>query len=126
MYQGYRIKINGNIVENQMIASGSYSIKKTQRVLREYYDATGTRREELSPRVTAVINFTIREHNLQEHTAVMQILEVENQVEVEYWDDKKLAYGLGYFKVESYKVEHQNATQNDIRYKNMPITLREY
>lgn len=126
MYQGYRVKINGNIVQNQMIARGSYSVQKERRVLASYYDAKGVKHEELSKRETAIIKFTIRDRNLAEHAAMMKILEVENNVEVEYWDDKKLVYNIGYFKVESYKIEHQNAFQNDIMYKSMPLTLREY
>jgi len=126
MYQGYRIKINGNILDNQMIVRGSYSIQHTQRVIAEYYDQLGVRHEELSPRKTATISFTIREHGLNEHEEIMKLLEIENQVEVEYWDDKKIKYAIGYFKIENYKFGHQNAFKNDIRYKDTPITLREY
>lgn len=126
MYQGYRIKINGRILDNQLIARGSYSILPKQRVIAEYYDQLGVRHEELSPRKTVEISFTIREHDMQEHREIMKLLEDENHVEVEYWDDKKMAYGLGDFKIENYKLEHKNAFKNDIRYKDTPITLREY
>lgn len=126
MYQGYRIKINGKILDNQLIARGSYSILPKQRVIAEYYDQLGVRHEELSPRETVEISFTIREHDLKEHEKIMKLLEVENHVEVEYWDDKKMVYSLGYFKIEKYKMDHGNAFENDIRYKDTPITLREY
>lgn len=126
MYQGYRVKINGNIVRNQMIINGSYSIYKERRVLDTYYDAKGFKHEELSQRETATINFTIRERNLTEHAEIMKLLEVESNVEVEYWDDKKLVYNIGYFKIENYKIEHKNAFQKGIWYKSMQITLKEY
>lgn len=126
MYQGYRVKINGNIVRNQIIVRGSYSAQKERRVLAKYYDGYGVKHEELSPRETVTISFTIREHNIAEHAEIMKILETENNVEVEYWDDKKLVYNIGYFKIESYKIEHQNAFQNNIMYKSMPLTLKEY
>ena len=126
MYQGYRIKINGKILDNQMIVRGSYSSQPKQRVIAEYYDQLGVRHEELSPRTTVTISFTICEHDLKEHEEIMKFLEVENHVEVEYWDDKKMAYALGDFKIENYKFDHKNAFKNDIRYKDTPITLREY
>lgn len=126
MYKGYRIKINGNVIKNQMIVRGSYSFEKAERKLTEYYDQLGVRHEELSPRKTAIISFTIRERTLSENTEIMSILEVEENAEVEYWDDKKGEYRSGYFKIESYKLGHHNAFENDIRYKDTPITLREY
>lgn len=126
MYQGYRIKINGNIIENTMIERGSYSFEKKRRIIREYFDSTGTKHQILSPRETATVTFTLKERNLQEHSVVMKTLEIENNVEVEYWNDKKLKYELGYFKIESYRLEHSNATKGDINYKSTPITLTEY
>lgn len=126
MYQGYRVKINGIIIENNMIIKGSYSTEKSRRVLSEYYDQKGIKHQELSPRETITINFTLKERNIKEQEIVMKALSVENYVEVEYWDDKKLQYELGYFKIETYKLEHKAASRTDIRYKDTPLILKEY
>lgn len=127
MYNGYRLKINGYIIENKNIARGSYSIIRKRRVIASYYDAAGYKHEELSRRETHDITFTIREMSDAEYNSVIRpALEKTDWTEVEYWDDIKQEYGIGYFKIKEYTLSHENALKNEIRYKSTQITLEEY
>lgn len=126
MYNGYRIKINGIIVDNNIISRGSYSLQKKKRVLAEYYDANGDRHEETSPREKAEISFTIRERTTKEQSGLSGIWEVCENILVEYWNDKTATYETGLFKMESPVFKHRNTLGGTINYDRTTISLREY
>jgi len=124
-YRGYRIKVNGHIIDNTMITKGSYTSTQTRRVIASYYDAAGGFHEELSPAVKMKIGFTIREHDMEEHTALLSAFSTGRNVTVEYWNDTTGSYATGVFRVEDFSVPHQYALQNRIRYGAISVKLKE-
>lgn len=125
MYRGYRIKINGNIIANTMLKKGSYTSKQTRMVIASYYDAAGGFHEELSPAVKMEIGFTIREHDMEEHAALLSAFSTGRNVTAEYWNDRTETYATGVFRVEDFEVPHQYALQKKIQYGEIPVKLKE-
>ena len=123
MYQGYRIKVNGTIIDNMMIKRGTYYSIPTTRVISSYYDAADNLHEELSPVKKMEIGFTIREHSAEEHIAIMAAFPGRN-VTVEYWNDTTGVYDVGTFRVDDLKASHKHAA-NGIRYGEIPVKLKE-
>jgi hypothetical protein len=123
MYQGYRIKVNGTIIDNMMIKRGTYYSVPTTRVLSSYYDAAGGFHEELSPVKKMEIGFTIREHDAEEHTAIVSAFTGRN-VSVEYWNDTTGEYNMGVFRADDLKTSHKYAA-GGIRYGEIPVKLKE-
>lgn len=124
MYQGYRIKVNGTIISDFMIKRGSYHSLPKSRVLASYYDAAGGFHEELSPVAKMEISFTIREHDMEEHTAFLSAFSTGRNVSVEYWNDTTGAYATGVFRVEDMKMPHKHAA-GGIRYGEIAVKLKE-
>ena len=123
MYQGHRIKINGTTIGNSMIKRGTYYSVPTTRVISSYYDAAGGFHEELSPVKKMEIGFTIREHSVEEHTAIMAAFTGRN-VSVEYWNDTSGTYDIGVFRVDDLKTSHKH-TAVGIWYGEIPVKLKE-
>ena len=123
MYQGYRIKVNGTIIDNMMIKRGTYYSVPTTRVISSYYDAAGGFHEELSPVKKMEIGFTIREHYLEEHAAIMSAFP-ERNVLVEYWNDTTGEYKTSVFRVDDLTTSHKY-TAGGIRYAEIPVKLKE-
>ena len=123
MYRSYRIKINGNIVDNLMIKRGTYYSIPTTRVIDSYYDAAGGFHEELSPVKKMEIGFSIREHSAEEHIAIMSMFTGRN-VSVEYWNDTTGEYSMGVFRVEDFRTPHKHAASG-IRYGEIEVVLKE-
>ena len=122
-YRGYRIKINGITIDNMMIKRGTYYSVPTTRVISSYYDAAGGFHEELSPVKKMEIGFTIREHDVEEHAAIMPAFTGRN-VSVEYWNDTTGEYCVGVFRADDLKASHKH-TAGGIRYKEIPVKLKE-
>lgn len=123
MYRGYRIKVNGTIIDNMMIMRGTYYAIPVSRVLDSYYDAAGGFHEEIHPKKKMEIGFTIREHSMEEHIAIMAAFPGRN-VSVEYWNDTTGEYNMGVFRVDDLKASHKHAA-GGIRYKEIPVKLKE-
>lgn len=126
MYSGYRVKINGIIIQNVMIKRGSFSCKKVRRTILSKYDAAGVLHEIKSAHETYEISFTIRERSIEEHAEIMQALQKQDQVTVEFWNDFLVEYSTGIFRIEDFACEHTNVTGDSLRYKDLPLTLKEY
>lgn len=124
-YQGYRIKVNGTTIGNMMIKRGSYYAKPTRRVLESYYDAAGGFHEELSPVVKMEIGFTVREHDMDEHAALISAFSTGRNVSVEYWNDNTREYAAGVFRVDDMKMPHKYALPGRIRYGEIAVKLKE-
>lgn len=123
MYKGYRLRVNGAIIENLMIVRGSYKMKPEQRVFASYYDANGTYCEELSP-VKANIQFSIRDRSMEEQAVIAAAFSSRN-VSVEYWNDATMKYDTGTFRVENPTYTHSYAVKDRIRYGQAAIVLKE-
>lgn len=126
MYNGYRIKINGRIISENLISKGSYSSQRVERVLDEYVDAFGVSHETLSKHRPMRISFTIRERSIIEQKELNGIFENCENVPVEYWDDVSAEYKSGIFKMESPTFKHRNTRGHTINYAKTTINLKEY
>lgn len=126
MYEGYRIKINGTEVPNMLISSGSYSFKNTKRVINKYTDGNGKEHVDYYKNKKAVINFSIRKRNLEEHKSICNIFTLQENVPVTYWDDYECKYKEGKFKMNDPLIKHTKAVGTDIFYQSTAIILEEY
>lgn len=125
-YEGYRVKINGVAIRDNMITKGSYSIQKVSRVIASYYDSVGVLHEEKSPHIRAVIKFSIRQRNSVEHENVMAAFLVKENVTVDYWDDEESTYKTAICKIGALSIAHLNTIGGAISYADLPISIEEY
>lgn len=126
MYQGYRIKINGIEVNNTMIASGTYNISTEGRVIDSWEDADKIKHEVLAKKKKTTISFELREHKSSEHATFIGLVELTENVPVEYYDDKTDSYKSGTFKMDKIEFSHKNATKTEITYNTTKVALEEY
>lgn len=125
-YEGYRIKVNGNVISNDLIAKGSYKFKKISRVIASYYDAAGYLHEEKSPRERVSVAFTIRERNRAEHESIIRAFSKKENAVVQYWDEESGIYKEAICKIGDIDISHLNTIGGDISYAGMSITIEEY
>lgn len=125
-YSQYRVKINGLVIPETLIARGSYNFVKESRVIRSYTDANGTKHEDVYEDKKASIKFSLRERNLLEQLQLMGLFDKTENVPVEYWDDYSCIYQTGVFKMKAPQINHKNAVGENIEYNSTPIQLDEY
>lgn len=125
-YQGYRIKIGDTIVPNLLISKGSYSFRKNKRVAGSWTDANGIGHYANHKARQAVIQFSIKERNLEEHQSIAPIFAAQDNLTVEYWDEYACEYVTGNFRMSEPQIKHIETPGNDIRYATAQIVLTEY
>lgn len=125
-YQGYRVKIAGVEIPNMLIASGTYSFKKSKRLIKKYTDGNGTDHYDYYKAKKALISFSIRARTLEEQKSIKNIFTQQDNVPVVYWDDYDCEYKAGVFKMSEPIVKHSNAVGTNIMYQPTPIVLEEY
>lgn len=92
-YQGYRLKVNGYIVENGMIARGTYKCSPRKRkVLKEWYDANGKRNVIYANRTYVEISFNIRQRGGALQQKVSEIFGNRQNIEAVFWNEETLQY----------------------------------
>lgn len=126
MYEGYRLKINGNEVPNADIAKGTYSLKKDDRVIDSYEDMDKVTHEVVSKKPKVTISFSLRKHTSEEHERAVKLTSVKQNLSVEYFDDDTNSYVVGLFKMEVGEYSHAFAGTQRIFYNETPIKLIEY
>lgn len=125
-YAGYRIKIGDTIVPNLLISKGTYSFKKNKREAGSWTDGNGYDHFEHHKPKQTVIQFSIRERNLEEQASISGIFTEQDNLTVEYWDDYTCRYATGTFHMTEPTIKHKEAPGNDIRYAVTQIVLTEY
>lgn len=125
-YQGYRIKINGDIFPNVYMSRGSYTIANNPRVCETYTDSLGIEHDVYYPTTKAVITFDIKEHSTEEHSVLDAFFVTRSNVPIQYFDDNTESYKTGTFKIEDFEWSHSNALASDVDYETTSITLKEY
>lgn len=125
MYANYRLKINGVIYNDSYIAKGSYKCEEARRVVRSWTDANGITHEEYAPTPKATISFAIREHDTNEHPALVTALSDYNDVTVEFYNDRTDSYRSGTFRIETIPFSHRNLEAGGILYNTTQIKLTE-
>ncbi len=125
-YEGYRIKINGNIFPNVSMQRGSWSCSSSPRLCESYTDARGIKHDIFYPIAKTEISFVVKEHNQTEHAELASFFSSRANVSVEYWDDNSGEYKNGTFGIKDFAWSHSNAGQSFIDYGATQITFEEY
>jgi hypothetical protein len=125
-YEGYRVKIGNTIIPNMLIASGTYNFLKEKRLVRSWIDAKGIEHYDYFDKRKVVIEFSIRERNLEEHKTIKDVLKSQDKLNVLYWDDYECVYRTGTFKMTEPYISHRKALNGDILYNPTKIELKEY
>lgn len=125
MYSGYRLKIENKIIPNSYMAKGSWNAGRPKDVIDRWVDMDGETHEYV--RVgKAQISFSIREHNLEEHSEILQLINKYDDVAVEFWSDDSNSYEVGVFHIDKPIYSHLTAYNNDIQYSKTAIKMTEY
>lgn len=126
-FQGYLLKINGQILPNKFIALSSYKSTPNQRLDKDsYQDADGLLHRNIMPHQRTKIEFnTIRLH-LSQKIEFQAYFSERDKMTIEYWNDETNSYAIGDFYVPDITFEIYRIQGNDIEYNNTRIALIEY
>lgn len=124
-YDNKRVIISGIPVPNSMIAKGSYSFRKEKRKAGAFTNAMGIDFVNYYDARKTIIEFSLRERSLEEQKSISELFELDNIVDVTYWDDYKCAYATGSFYVNAPTINHLSAINNDIQYASTKFKLEE-
>lgn len=122
----YRLKINGVIFPDNLIAKGSYSLKKEKRVKASWKDGLGITHYAYYPTGKTIIEFNFREITNTEMDSYYDVLKASDNVTIQYYDDELKAYKTGKFKREDITFAHTTCTKSFIRYAPQKIRYVEY
>jgi len=125
-YLGYRLSINNTIIYSNLIAPGSYSLQKQQRMVYTWKDANQVEHHDATGVPKIVISFSLRERSLSEQASVAGIFSSYENITVTYWDDIAGDYETGTFYMDPPTFSHHNAQAGSIMYDPTQITLTEY
>jgi len=125
-YAGYRIKIGNTIVPNLLVSKGSYTFKKNKREAGSWQDANGYDHFDHFKPTQVVVQFSIKERNLEEQASITGIFASQENLTVEYWDDYACEYATGTFRMTAPAIKHTEAPGDNIRYAATQIVLTEY
>lgn len=125
-YRKYRVKIGENIVSDMLVAKGTYSFQKQDRVIESYDDEEGITHEIVAKKKKVVISFSFKEHELDEHQSIADFIKEKNNVNIQYWDDEECEYKDGLFKISGGTFSHRTTHGENIKYNACPVTLEEY
>lgn len=125
-YSGYRVKIGNTIINNNMIAPGTFSYKKEKRLIRTWTDANGVEHFDYFSTPKVSISFSVRERNLIDHESICSIFVIQENLAVTYWDDYTCTYLTGTFHMKEPSITHKKGYGADIQYNATQISLEEY
>lgn len=125
-YLGYRVKIGNTIIYSNIIAPGSYSLTKNERVIYKWKDANEVEHHDVSGNPKVQITFSIRDRSMTEQASIAGIFSSYKNLSVTYWDDVAADYVTGTFYMTPPTFTHHNAQAGSIMYDPTQITLTEY
>lgn len=126
MYNGYRIKVNGIIFPNRFISKGTFSFVPSERIVNEWEDADLIKTKYVTENKRAIISFSVIEHESgDDHTEIMDILNVDGVVELEYYNDRSDSYETGEFYMSDITFSHLDTPAGKILYGATPILFEE-
>lgn len=123
-YNGYRLKIGDTAIPNGYIAKGSYSVVPNQRVVGKWTDGNGVEHTSYYPNPKYVISFALRECDTTESATLFGLFQ-NNELTVNFWDDRTQTYRNGNFTVKISAFSHTNILGGKILYNTTKITLTE-
>lgn len=125
-YQGWRLNINGTVLNDTLVSKGSYTFKKEKRLSGKWVDLNGLTHEDVLASRKVLITFNLRERNLEEQEAIKAIFEHTERVAVTYWDDYACEYNGGTFVMTAPTINHMTIEPNGIVYAATSVKLEEY
>ena len=125
-YQGYLLKVDGNIFPNSLIAFGTFSITPNQRQdLDSYRDSTGYLHRNILPHKPSKIEFTTKVLHDADRVELESILKNRDSYALEYWDTEYRT-GTFYSPDIKYEIYDIDKVSGSIRYKPVRIAMIEY
>lgn len=125
MYNGYKLKIDGVVFPNSYIAKGTYYAVNKKRVVEIWKDANQVEHEITAGTPKANISFSLIEHDSTTHSKMIAFFQKEDDIVVEFYDDKKDTYREAICRLEAIKWGHRSSYGGKIQYKATAITLIE-
>lgn len=125
-YLGYRLKIGSTVLNDTLVAKGSYKFENGKRVSGSWTDINGVYHEDVLQNRKARISFEIRERNLAEQESIAAIFQTREQISCQYWDDYTCDYKTGVFVMATPSINHLTIEPNGILYAATQIALEEY
>jgi len=126
MFQGYRLKINGTEFNDSYIQQGTYSCVRAKRVIQTWKDANLTEYELCASTKKTTIKFQLREHTSAEHSALVALLQGDDNISIEYYSDREDRYYTGVFRCDDIIFSHINLTKTNIMFARAQVTLTEH
>ena len=125
-YDGHRITINGTNIPSEIVAPGSYSMTPKKRVVGSWLDANYVEHHNVMPDAKVVIQFSVRIRTLANHELIKGIFANQENITVEYWNDKTCGYSTGNFFMDDETFSHLNSQAGSLLYNTTQIKLTEY
>ena len=131
VFDGWLLKINGNIFPNRLIAFESYKCTPDQIMdLDPYRDGNGELHRNALPHMATSIEFSTTYLSLRDTEILNTFLPHDNRIkcEIEYWNPNTSSYEVGAFYIAdiSYEIVNVNEIKKDILYKPIKVTITEY
>lgn len=129
-FEGWMIKINGNIFPNSLIRMETYKITPDQETdLDDYTDNNGRFHRNVLPAKATKIEFETKIIRMRDAKQIFQIIpENDDEVTVEYWNPRKFIYQSGdsYVPDIQYTIRRVIESENDIEFGQIRIAFIEY
>lgn len=126
-FDGYLVKINGEIFPNAYIQFGSYNATPNQfQDMDSYRDAEGILHRNVLAHKSTKIEFSTKYLHLADKVSIQQFLKARVRITVEYWNDEDSEYQTGDFYIPDITYTIYRITENDIMYNPIRIALIEY
>ena len=125
MYQGYRLKIDGVVFPNSYIAKGSYSAVDKKRVVETWVDANQVEHEVTTGQAKANIAFSLIEHNSEKHSELMKFFQKDDDIRVEFYNDRTDAYRVANCRLVDISFSHSNTYGGKVQYNSTAINFIE-
>lgn len=130
-FDGWLLKINGELFPNNLIAYDSYSCTPDQIMdLDPYRDADGVLHRNSLPHTATSIEFTTPPMYLIDMERLNHFIPHGNRVQctIEYWNPNTSSYETGTFYIADvpYEIINVDEETKSILYKGVKITITEY
>lgn len=125
MYNGYRLKIDGVILPNSMIAKGSYSAKDDARVVETWTDGYLVEHQIISDNRKARIRFSMIEHDSTNHADFIAYLQKNDDISVEFYNDRTDSYRTANCRLSPLQFSGRSSYGGKLQYNKTAIEFIE-
>lgn len=94
--------------------------------MRSWKDGNGITHEVYAPTAKASVKFSLREHDSDEHSAIIALFQSDSDYTIEYYDDRSDSYKTGTFALRTMNFSHRNISRvNGIQYNQTEVVFEE-